>query len=294
VEVKTIKSITTLVDDIYKVVSEKGGWDTVSNDYFKEKIGSTLWSRLTPPEEERKGGLRMSNIGKPCARQLWYSIHHDKEAEELHPSAHLKFLYGDILEDLLLSLAVAAGHTVEGHQDTMSISGIKGHRDAVIDGVTVDVKSASSYSFKKFEANALKEEGNDGFGYIRQLSSYVYAAKEDPLVKDKTGGAFLVIDKTLGKLCLDYYPLHDELKEMEDFYEERKDMASSTSPPPRGFQPEPDGKSGNEKLGFQCSYCPFKKLCHPDVRVFSSYRGPVYLTTVKKEPRMNEIKEGKA
>ena len=220
-----------------------------------------------------------------------YSIHHHGEGEELLPSTHLKFLYGDILEDLLLSLAVAAGHTVEGHQDEMEIAGIKGHRDAVIDGVTVDVKSASTYSFKKFETNTLKEGTNDGFGYIKQLSSYVYAGKDDPLVKDKTGGAFLVIDKTLGKICLDYYPFHDELKHMEDFYEERKDMASSTSPPPKGFEPEPDGKSGNEKLGFQCSYCPFKKLCYPDLRVFSSFRGPVYLSTVKKEPRMNEIKE---
>lgn len=281
------KTIDTLVEDVYKVVSEKGGWDKAANEYFKERVGATMWSRLTPPEEERKGSLRMSNIGKPCARQLWYSIHHDTEGEDLHPSAHLKFLYGDILEDLLLSLAVAAGHTVEGCQDTMEINGIKGHRDAVIDGVNVDVKSASSYSFKKFESNDLRE--NDGFGYIRQLSSYVYASKDDPLVTDKKGGAFFVIDKTLGKICLDYYDFTKELDEMEDFYEDRKDMASSTSPPPRGFEPEPEGKSGNEKLGFQCSYCPFKKLCYPDLRTFSGYRGPVFLTTVKREPRMTEI-----
>lgn len=277
------------MEDIYSVVADKGGWGKVANDYFKEKVGDTMWTRLTPPEEPRKGSLRMSNIGKPCERQLWYSIHEEGEGEKLHPSAHLKFLYGDLLEDLLLSLAVAAGHTVEGHQDVMKVKGIKGHRDAVIDGVTVDVKSASSYSFKKFESNLLREEGNDGFGYIQQLSSYVYAAKDDPLVIDKKGGAFLVIDKTLGKICLDYYDFKEELEGKEEFFEARIDMASSTSPPPRGFEPVPEGKSGNEKLGFQCSYCGFKKKCFPELRTFSGYNGPVYLSTVKREPRMREI-----
>jgi hypothetical protein len=43
----------------------------------------------------------------------------------------------------------------------------------VIDGVTVDVKSASKYGFEKFLKHNLRED--DPFGYISQLSSYVYA-----------------------------------------------------------------------------------------------------------------------
>ena len=197
-----MKTIDTLVQDIYEVVETKGGWDEVINEHFKEAVGGTMMARLTPPEEERKGGtLRMSNIGQPCSRKLWYHCNNDEEGETLQPSTHLKFLFGDLLEDLLLSLAVAAGHTVEGHQDTMESAGIKGHRDAVIDGVTVDVKSASTYSFKKFKEGKLRED--DAFGYIQQLSSYVYAAKDDPLVADKKHGAFLVIDKQHGHICLE-------------------------------------------------------------------------------------------
>ena len=126
-EVKTItKNISTLVEDIYKVVSEKGGWDKAANDYIKETRGSTMWSRLTPPEKEHKGGLRMSNIGKPCARQLWYSIHHHGEGEELLPSTHLKFPYGDMLENLIFVFAVAAGNPVEGHQAAFGAAGSTG------------------------------------------------------------------------------------------------------------------------------------------------------------------------
>ena len=62
-------------------------------------------------------------------------------------------MFGDILEELLLFLAKEAGHTVTGQQDTLSISGVNGHRDAIIDGRLVDVKSASSYSFRKFKNN---------------------------------------------------------------------------------------------------------------------------------------------
>ena len=98
-----------------------------------------------------------------------------------------------------MSLCVAAGHKVEGAQDALTIDGLKGHRDCVIDGVTVDIKSASAYNFDKFKFSTLRTD--DTYGYISQLSSYVYAAKDDPLVTDKVNGAFLVINKSTGELA---------------------------------------------------------------------------------------------
>src|SRR5690606_25725922 len=106
-----------------------------------------------------------------------------EDGEPLRPEAYLKFLYGDILEDLLLFLAEAAGHTVVGRQDEQEIAGIKGHRDCVIDGTVVDAKSASSYSFKKFKEGRLRED--DPFGYVDQLQSYIHSGQNDPLVTDK-------------------------------------------------------------------------------------------------------------
>lgn len=287
-----MKTIDTLVSDIEDVVDGKGGWDEAVNDYFKEAIGSTMFDRLNP--EERKGGsLRMSSIGQPCARRLWYGVHSAGEGETLEPSTKFKFMFGDMLEDFLLSLAVAAGHTVTGHQDTLEIKGIKGHRDAVIDGVTVDVKSASSFSFQKFKKGLTDE--TDAFGYLTQLPSYVYAAKDDPLVTDKDGGAFLVIDKQHGHLCLDYHDfrMNGKLDEIEKLYQSRIDMAKKDTPPVRGFDPQPEGKSGNMKLGTNCSYCEFKHKCHPGLRTFLYKRGagfaPTYLTEVVKVPKVIEV-----
>jgi len=286
----SLKTIDTLVPDILAVVDGEGGWDEAINNYWKEATGETLWSRLgDEAKEHKKGTLRMSSIGQPCERKLWYSVNQYEDQEPIRPESKLKFLYGDLLEDLLLSLAKAAGHKVEGHQDTMSLCGIKGHRDAVIDGVTVDVKSASSFSFKKFKDHNL--EHDDPFGYLTQLSSYVKAAEDDPLVEDKKGGAFLVIDKQHGTLCLDYYDFEEtgHLDNLEDEIEYRKGMVKESDPPPKGFPSVADGKSGNRKLCTNCSYCDYKKVCWPEARTFIYSTGPRYLTEVKRLPNVPEV-----
>ena len=83
----------------------------------------------------------MSSIGQPCERKLYYEVNSPEDAEELRPEVYMKFLFGDLTELLLLFLAEASGHTVEGTQDEQDIVGIKGHRDAVIDGTLVHVSS---------------------------------------------------------------------------------------------------------------------------------------------------------
>jgi hypothetical protein len=281
-----MKTIDTLVEDILQVVATGGGWDKTVSSYLATRLQDTLDTRLTNATEERKPTLRMSNIGTPCLRKLWYGINQPHTGEVIRPEAKLKFLYGDILEDLLLSLAVAAGHKVEGEQTVLEVEGIKGSRDAVIDGVTVDVKSASSASFAKFKNHNLR--GDDPFGYIQQLSSYVYAAKDDPLVTDKKRGAFLVIDKTLGNLCLDVYDFTPEFKDKVTYINAVKATMALPVPPARAFTDEPEGKSGNMKLGLNCSYCDYKQECWPGLRTFVYSRGPVYLTKVKREPDVYE------
>lgn len=253
-------------------------------DKYGEMFSNFLKTRFGP-REERKGTLRMSNVGSPCERKLYYSVNHKEDAEPLPASTFLKFAYGDTTELLLLFLVEASGHVVEGTQDEQEIEGIKGHRDAVIDGTVVDVKSASTYSFKKFSDGTLAD--NDSFGYIDQLQSYLYAGQDDPVVTDKDRGAFLVLDKTLGHLCLD---IHERKNFPYDkLYRHKKEVVNSGKVPERGFDPIPEGKSGNEKLPMQCGYCEFKHLCHSNLRTFLYHNGPVYLTTVKKEPNVPEI-----
>lgn len=284
-----MKTIDTLVQDIEEVIKGKGGWTEAVNDYFKETIGEAAERRLTPSTEPRAKTLRMSNIGTPCKRKLWYYLNLPEHETDLPAHAHLKFFYGDIIEGLILSLAKAAGHTVEGEQDEIIVDGIVGHRDAVIDGVTVDVKSVSTMGFSKFKRNELRAD--DPFGYMKQLTGYVYGAKDDPKVTDKTGGAFLVMDKQHGHLHLDYYDLEHELVLFPSVVGSAKVLSTLPTAPYREWEAIPDGKSGNMKLPAACSYCDYKWTCWPALRGFAYSNGPVYLTKVVKVPLVPEFKE---
>lgn len=236
-------------------------------------------------KRERKASLRMSNIGKPCERQLHYEVNSPDLAEEMRPETYMKFMYGHLVEELVLFLAELAGHEVTGRQDTQEIEGIEGHRDALVDGTLVDVKSASSYSFKKFQSGLPKD--NDPFGYIPQLQSYLYAGQEDSKVTDKDRAAFLVVDKTLGHICLDIHQ-KDET-DWPEFFNKKKEMIAGELPP-RGYESEPMGSSGNRMLGFNCSYCQFSKACWPEQRTFLYANKPITLVEVVLEPRVQELK----
>ena len=281
-----MKKIDTLVRDIYKTVEGKGSWDNVVGSAFGSNLSSVASQRFSSPQEPR-GYLSLSSVGTPCKRKLWYKVNKPTSGESLRPSTLLKFFYGDMIEELVLSLAKASGHTVEGEQSKLNVFGVKGHRDAVIDGMTVDVKSCSSYAYKKFKEGKLKDD--DPFGYISQLSSYVYAGKDDPLVTDKTHGAFLAVDKQNGNVCLDVYDFSEELDKKEKEILEIKKTVEGDIPKEK-IDPIPQSKtSSNMKLSMQCSYCEFKYVCWKNIRTFIYSYGPEYLTEVNTEPKVPEI-----
>lgn len=279
-----VKTIDTVVDDIYELL-DNGISDDYREDLF-EAFGKACSDVVKSALRERsnKSGLRMSQIGKPCNRQIWYGVNEPEKAEPLRPETRMKFLYGHLIEELVLLLTELSGHEVTGRQDFQEIEGIPGHRDAVIDGTVTDVKSASTYSFKKFKEGTLAED--DPFGYCDQIQSYLHSGQTDDKVTDKDRAAFLVIDKTLGHLCLDFHKKTSF--PMEKVYQYKKEMVAKEQPPARHFDPVPDGKSGNKKLGVNCSYCDFRKHCWPEARTFLYSYGPVHLVEVKREPNVPE------
>ena len=279
-------NIETLVEDIYGVIEGKGGWDKTITDYLAKNISQIAESRFKEPQKPR-GYLSLSSVGSPCKRKTWYRINKTEEAAPLKPQLLGLFFYGDLLEALILSLAKAAGHDVQGEQDRLSVNGIKGHRDAVIDGVTIDVKSTSRYGMKKFKSNSLRDD--DPYGYISQLSSYVYAGKNDPLVKDKDRGAFLVVQKDSFELHLDMYDFSKELVTKEKEIDEVKNIVSGKLPDER-LAPVPQSEgSKNTKLCFACTSCEYRKICWPEVRTFKYSYGKEYLVDVVKKPRVEEL-----
>jgi hypothetical protein len=227
----------------------------------------------------------MSNIGKG-ARQLWYDKRFGKE-EDLPPHTIFKFIFGDIIESLLLFLATVSGHNVTARQAEVAIDKVKGHIDADIDGVTVDVKSASTHSFRKFADGSLID--NDPFGYVEQLAGYSQARDTD--------GAFLAADKQNGHIT--YLPISQStLREAVNVPERirfLKEALDSDVEPERCYEDEEEGASGNRVLGVNCSYCSHAKRCWADsngglgLRTFKYSSGPKFFTKVMREPKVPEI-----
>ncbi len=283
------KDISTLVEDIYDLFDEtKHHQPSEENlQQLGANIVDIVRARLGRANEERSA-LRFSSLGKPD-RQLWYKENRPELAERLTPQVYHKFLYGDVIEQLQLFLAKEAGHDVQSEQLEIEVDGVKGHLDAVIDGVTVDVKSASPYAFTKFKDRTLFSD--DPFGYIGQISGYASHVTPD------TGGAFLVADKVHGSIAvMRVDPDTVASYELPKRIAHLKDVLKEETPPPRCYEPVPEGKSGNMKLGVNCSYCPFKDECWKDanggrgLRKFIYYGGPTWLTHVAREPKVDEVR----
>lgn len=271
------KSIDTLIEDINAVFLSGATPDESVYKDFGDRMATFLKTKIEGYGKEREFTLRMSNLGKPDT-QLYYASK-GEDREELEGHHYLKFLYGDLIEELLLALAVIAGHSVELRQEEVTLNGVTGHIDAVIDGEVVDVKSASTYSFNRFEDGSLRQ--NDSFGYISQISSYAQAM-------GKKDGYFLACDKTLGHMCL-LKISGEEMPNMAERIDHIRTMLASPTPPPSVCSITKE-KNGNECLSAPCSYCPYKGKCHPQLRTFLYSTGPKFFTKVESEPRVMELK----
>ena len=186
--------MTNIIEDIHKILGDislgKGDISEELIQEFGEEVKQTLrdWSK---PRPQTGFQLRVSNIGKPL-RKLWFEKRKPNQNEPISPSLSLKFLYGHILESLVVFLVKLSGNKVTDQQKEVEINGIKGHLDCKINGTVVDIKSASRFAFNKFSKGLLTED--DPFGYIPQLSAYEHAEKTND-------SYFLVIDKESGELC---------------------------------------------------------------------------------------------
>jgi hypothetical protein len=232
--------------------------------------------------------LRLSNIGKDD-RYLWNHYNNAGPKEPMQPHTLVKFLYGHLIEEMLLFLTRLSGHEVTDEQKVCEVEGIVGHMDCRIDGVVTDVKSASSYGFKKFKDATLAFD--DPFGYIDQIKAYAHSEGE-------TEFGWLAMDKQNGHLTFLKYdlkdtqaPVYEVLKEdIVERIKHVKKVVKAPDAPEHCYAPVPDGKSGNQKLDTGCSYCHFKLSCYPQLRAFAYSYGPRYLTEVANEPKVQEIK----
>jgi hypothetical protein len=280
-----VADIATIPSDVYALFDPTA--DHVVNeenlDAFTENLKQLIRGRLLGSTRTSGAGvLRFSSLGRPD-RQLWYMANQaEGEGEQFSGKTLLKFLYGDVIEQLLLLLVKEAGHEVGQEQEELEVDGVKGHIDAVIDGVTTDVKSASPQGYTKFARGTLFED--DPFGYIGQISGYA------SIVTPETGGAFLAFDKVHGDICvLRVGPTITNDFSVSKRVAHLREVIASPRAPKRCYADEADGKSGNRKLGTQCSYCAFKQQCWPDLRTFLYSGRPRFLTETVRVPDVPEV-----
>lgn len=281
--------LDTLIDDIYGQLSalSEGREFNLSEedlDFTLARMKDSILAWARPSERNSEFSLRMSNVGRP-ARQLWYEQNMPAESSGPMPSTQIKFLYGHILEEILLMLVRAAGHKVTDEQKEVDVRGIKGHIDCKIDGEVVDVKTASKIAFNKFREGRLRED--DPFGYMSQLAGYEEAEKSSE-------GGFLVINKESGELCL-YRPEELDKPSITSQIQRTRKALKLATPPARCYESVPEGKKGNMKLNRNCNYCPYKFECYKDanngqgLRTFKYANGPAYFTHIEVAPRVEEI-----
>jgi len=281
------KTTDTVVQDIYALMESKDADPSVDVEAEIEKFGEGIKELMRTEfgrkkrEDNRK--LRLSNIGR-TDRYLWNHFN-GTDGEKLLPHTYIKFMYGHLIEEMLLFLTRMAGHTVTDEQKVCKVEGVVGHMDCKIDGVVTDVKSASSFGFKKFKDGSLVDD--DSFGYIDQIKAYAHDCGE-------TQVGWLTMDKANGHLTYLKYDLenveNEKLKEpIVDRVQHIKQLVEGDEPTEYCYDPVPDGKSGNMKLAMGCSYCQFKDHCYPNLRVFAYSYGPKYLVDVVKEPKVQEV-----
>ena len=283
------KHISTIATDIKSLIADisngKPANMTEENlDVFLQNIKEAMLAWNKPYNAEKYAGkLRMSILGKP-SRQLWYDKFSPKDKKEENAGLNLKFLYGHIIEHLVLYLAELAGHKIEDQQMKVEIDGVTGHIDSKIDGEICDVKSASSFSFKKFQTGEIVSD--DPFGYLAQLSGYETANG----TKD---GGFLVVDKSTGDIC--FYKPDDMAKpNVKTLIKDLKNTLEQYTPPEKCY-PYKEEKNGNKTLAIGCQFCPHKWECHADanggkgLRVFRYSNKDTILTEVIKLPKVDEV-----
>ena len=282
----TKKNLSTLVEDIYQTVTDITGGDKEVPDELLNELGQKIARTIktwSTPQHHNKFKLRMSNIGRP-ARQLYYS---QKDTQEIkhHASTQIKFLYGHIMEDLLIFLTKLSGHSVTDEQKEVLVDDVLGHMDCKIDGEVIDIKTASGFGFKKFKNKTLAED--DPFGYVSQLAGYERA-------EGTANGGFLALNKESGELTL-YQPEDLDKPNVNTLISNIESALKGDTPPDKCYKPIKSGSKGNMKLPMGCVYCSHKFVCNADtnggkgLRVFKYAKGLEYMTKVVSLPKVEEL-----
>lgn len=277
-------SVDNLVGSIDKALEGEGNLSLEQLVCVGTEVAERLEKALKNESKDVPANIiYASELGESCPAKIW--LRHNgspADQEPLSTSDKLRFMYGDMVESLMLAIVQSTGHVVADRQAPVSIPyrkwEVRGRIDCTIDEAVVDVKSTTSANMKKFASL----EYNDPYGYLYQLGFY------HMLLRTEKAG-FLVVNKTTGHYeYFDYTSRLPSDEAIEERIVEVVSIAERSIPP--SILPVESAPHGNSKLRDKCAGCQFKKTCFPGVRQFQYADGRnVWLTNVVKTPTLKEI-----
>lgn len=277
IELKIYKFLQEVAKGSYKIPQE-----------LLAKFGDETKSALKKQfeREERSFKLSMSNVGRPLCQ-----LKMEKQHGSVNPDGIVRFLFGDLVEDVLLFLLYASGINILAEQKytSLEIEGrqLGGTLDIILDlgrGPEVyDIKSASDFAFKSKSNMTFKEFlKQDSFGYCSQLFGYAEAEKILP-------GGFIFNNKSSGEISVLAVPEHFEELKQEALDKAKYNLLNIDTPFKREFDDIEETfnkkKTGNKILGTVCEFCDFKFKCWDNLtirpQINSSSKNPKMLYYTK-------------
>ena len=222
---------------------------------IQKQTFSELTDAFSTKEEGFRRHLGASLIGRPCARDLWYSHHWCKEKKFSGRILRL-FNRGHLEEARFIALLRLIGAQVWGTADDgrqLRITGASGHFGGSLDSVVLGIPDCPTEPLLA----EYKTHGNKSFTAL--VSEGVMKAKWEHYVQMNVYAAYHQLNWCLYlAVNKDTDALHAELIEVDPqvvarYHQRAEDIV---------FAPEPPGRLNESPAWYQCKYCDHHKMCH--------------------------------
>lgn len=220
---------------------------------LQRKAFDDLTDAFSTKEETFRTHLGASVIGRPCARDIWYSFHWAKKPT--HKASLLRlFNRGHLEEARFVALLRLIGtelwtHTADGKQLRMGVGHFGGSLDSIIRGlpdlpdepVLGEFKTHNDKSF-----SALVSDGVQRAKWEHYVQMNLYAD-----AYQLRHSFYLAVNKNNDQLYGEIIPLDAAVVER---YKQRAQSIIDSPEPPMRINPSPGW--------YQCKFCNHQTLCH--------------------------------
>jgi hypothetical protein len=231
-----------------------------SNDRLAQAVVDNMYEAAA--QARKKGAPRtylgMSEIGKPCDRELWYNFRCYPRID-IEGRIIMLFEFGDMIEDRVVHWLREAGYDVAGQQLAFKSHNdlFRGHCDGTIEGVTkkmhiLEVKSANKKKFDAFKRHGVRKTYPVYYSQVQCYMGYSSLERSLHIVQCKDTSE-IYAERTYFNQS-DFNALHDRAYH----------IITANQAPDRPFS----------ENSFECKYCDQRLTCyHPNEAIMNQVCG---------------------